>query len=248
MAHPRPGPDGHADQGDHSPGGPQPQAGTRARRGGGDVPLPIKRTRAASGVAGCRMDGGCRNRCQAAAAASIRRLRRQSRPGTPVHRVGVSWASTSAPAKAPERFQEGGPTSRPPSPEAVDRPGHPPEQGRPLARRILAGESLERIPKGKIARRGAVDREVAFKHAPMGSEAFNHRFDVGPPLLGENFRTRRLGRALEAEAEDRHAESADLDEQVGVPGELANSTPPSREDLLLPCSIGTYSDRRRRMV
>src|ERR1051325_1296355 len=86
----------------------------------------------------------------------------------------------------------------------------PQKQIRFLTRARAFRENLAGIPEHRIAIRALVDREVALEHRARRPERRNAGLDVGLPGIGQRLRGRRIGKLLEAEAADAHAEPAEL--------------------------------------
>src|SRR5438552_16529395 len=84
------------------------------------------------------------------------------------------------------------------------------EQRRLFGIRIAGGEAFERVPESVIAAAALIDREVALEHRALGAERVDAGIDVGAPCLGEVLRARRYRSGMEVEAEQAHAEAAEL--------------------------------------
>src|SRR5215469_11101469 len=117
-----------------------------------------------------------------------------------------------------------------------------------LGRGAASGDALEGVPQHVVAAAPLVDREVALEHRALGAEGGDAGLDIGPPGRRQFLRARRQLTQMMGEAEHPHAESAELDVNVGAGCELADPGTPAGEDLIALAGIGAEADRPADMV
>src|SRR6516165_8465118 len=100
-------------------------------------------------------------------------------------------------------------------------------------------DALKRIPQHLIAARTFIDREIALEHRTLRAEGGDAGLDIGPPRLLQSLRGGRLGLFKEIEADHLHAETAELDINVGEARDLLDLGPPSGEGFVALARIGT---------
>src|SRR5262249_6195095 len=114
--------------------------------------------------------------------------------------------------------------------------------------RTALGDALEGVPEHVIAAAALIDREIAFEHRALWPERLDAGFDIGPPQGGELLRARRQFAGVHIEAEQPHAEPAELHMHIRAARELRDALLPLAEDLVALAGIGADADRPADMV
>src|SRR6516165_6522233 len=114
--------------------------------------------------------------------------------------------------------------------------------------RCTVCQPLERVEQHWIAAGTLVDREVALEHRALGAEGGDAGLDIWPPGRRQLLRARRQLTQMMSEPEHPHAESAELDVNVGAGCKLADLGTPAGEDLVALAGIGAEADRPADMV
>jgi len=83
-------------------------------------------------------------------------------------------------------------------------------------RRRARGYALERVPQFGISARLLVGRKVALEHAAVGTKGFHAGLDILAPRRSEVFGGRRPVALVEIEAERGHADTTELDINIGA--------------------------------